>query len=259
MSMYNMLFGMNPNSDIILAILGLKKNDVERFRNCGFMEDGIFIYTRTGGGNRDDYPNDKLTSNSCYLRDNDDDYDCTYATYYFKFPDEIRDDIIQFQNVRENGMSGKFIQWILRTIEREKTDSDIKNDLWNEQSQIVQQATRLSIFETNGHTVVPLDDSSCDRLLSLMEKANGEQLAFSVMPYQIIVQENVPRWDSLDKNKSDIEKDMCRVKIGFSKKWKIDPITWQRWQDKFGTKYPKAIKTISDIVDSVLSAEKIIG
>lgn len=110
MSMYNLLFGRNPNTDVILAILGLKQNDVERFRDCGFLDDGIYIYTRTGGGNREDYPNEKLTGSPYYISDVDDDFDTTYATFYFKFPDEIKDDVEKFKNVRENGITGKLIQ-----------------------------------------------------------------------------------------------------------------------------------------------------
>lgn len=32
MSFYNLLFGVNPHTDIILALIGLKKCDIERFR-----------------------------------------------------------------------------------------------------------------------------------------------------------------------------------------------------------------------------------
>lgn len=91
--MYNMLFGKNPQSDVILGTLGLSKSDVGRFRDV-FVTDGkIAIYTRNGGGNREDYKGvfEKLAAHPCYLSDTDDDFDCTYATIYFRFPDEFAD------------------------------------------------------------------------------------------------------------------------------------------------------------------------
>lgn len=44
---------------------------------------------RTGGGNREDYPNAALTTHPLYLRDVDDDYDPTYAHYYFRIPEVV--------------------------------------------------------------------------------------------------------------------------------------------------------------------------
>jgi len=242
-----MLFGMNPNTDVILAILGLKKNDVERYRDCGFSKEGIYIHTRTGGGNREDYPNKKLTSSPYYLSDSDDNDDSTYANYYFKIPDEIKEDVENFKNVREKGISGKLIQWILKTLERPKTEHDIYAQKYEEQGKLIQGAKAISVFETNGHTVVPLDDNSCDRLLKLMEEANGSQLSYSVMPYKTIVEENVSKWNFDDK-KSDLEKDMCRVKVSFPKDWEIDHELFKRWEMKFGEKYPKSIAMIKEYI-----------
>lgn len=243
MSLYNMLFGKNPNTEVLLAILGLKEADVQRFRDCGFDDKGIYIYTRTGGGNREGYPNEKLTSSPYYLSDTDDDFDCTYATYYFKFPDEIKEDCEQFKNVRENGISGKLIQWILKTLEREETEDDKWHRLWTEQDRLVQQSKQTEICETHGHTIVPLNEGSLEKYLDLMEKADGKQLSYSVLPYRLIVEENVPRWN-LDDKKSEIEKEMCRVKISFPKKWEIDTELGKRWIKKYENKYPKAIATI---------------
>lgn len=95
MSLYNMVFGQNQASGAILATLGLTKDDVGRFRDC-FVADGeICIYTRNGGGNREEYQGtiDTLAQHPCYLRDADDDYDCTYCTIYFRFPDEFAEEL----------------------------------------------------------------------------------------------------------------------------------------------------------------------
>lgn len=116
MSLYNTLFGVNSAAPLMLATLGLTANDVPRFRDCYIDGDRIVIYTRTGGGNRDfygseeecraNYPeyfdgkeaptgpwNSTLTENAYYLYDEDDDFDSTYACFYFKFPEEYAADL----------------------------------------------------------------------------------------------------------------------------------------------------------------------
>jgi hypothetical protein len=90
MSLYNMLFGTNPNSDQLLGLLGKTKGDFGRFRDV-FVEDGhIVVHTRNGGGNREDYEDvfDEMSEHPWYVRDADDDFDCTYANIYFKIPED---------------------------------------------------------------------------------------------------------------------------------------------------------------------------
>lgn len=116
MSLYTMLFGTNSLADVLLACLGISREDVPRFRDCYLDGDLIVIHTRTGGGNRDyydsehecraNYPdyfdgqddpsgpwNDDLRALPTYLYDEDDDFDCTYADFYFSIPDEYRDNL----------------------------------------------------------------------------------------------------------------------------------------------------------------------
>lgn len=101
MGLYNMLFGVNKLSPLILATLGLKPSDMGRFRDC-YIEDGkIAVYTRNGGGNRESYMPD-FSANPHYLYDQDDDFDCTYATIYFKFPDEFAADLKAIESNTEN-------------------------------------------------------------------------------------------------------------------------------------------------------------
>lgn len=106
MSLYNMLFGKNAASDVFLAMLGLSQGDCGRFRDCYPSEDGtkIHIYTRNGGGNRDDYQQvfDTLAEHPCYLRDADDDFDCTYATITFKTPDQFVEQVKALADQTDN-------------------------------------------------------------------------------------------------------------------------------------------------------------
>lgn len=99
MSFYNMIFGQNPLSDILLAMCDLTEGDVGRFRDAWITENGeLAIYTRNGGGNREYYMPD-FNNNLLYLRDEDDDFDSTYATIFFKIPEKY----ISFAKVLAEG------------------------------------------------------------------------------------------------------------------------------------------------------------
>jgi len=51
----------------------------------------IRIHTRNGGGNREDYiaEIESMRRHPWFVRDVDDDYDRTYADFYFRIPDDI--------------------------------------------------------------------------------------------------------------------------------------------------------------------------
>lgn len=104
MSLYNMLFGVNQASPILLKILGISPGDIPRFRDCFIDGENIVIHTRTGGGNRDFYDcsNDEnpdgpwsetIRNNPHFLHDEDEEFDCTYANFYYKFPEEYAEDL----------------------------------------------------------------------------------------------------------------------------------------------------------------------
>lgn len=110
MSLYNLLFGMNPSASVLLKMLNLTEEDIGRFRDA-YMQDGkIVIYTRNGGGNRGhwDFVYDKnaegadcpcpgckmdyvLSAHPNYVRDYDDDFDSTYAYVVFDVPEKYRE------------------------------------------------------------------------------------------------------------------------------------------------------------------------
>jgi hypothetical protein len=102
-SLYNALFGVNPASEVIMASIGVSMNDVPRFRDVYLHQGHIVIHTRTGGGNREYYDepnvdnpdgpwNSTLRDNKYYIRDEDDDFDSTYADFYFRYPEGLEDD-----------------------------------------------------------------------------------------------------------------------------------------------------------------------
>lgn len=98
--MYNMLFGKNPATAALLQILGKTEADFGRFRDV-FLGDGLIaVYTRNGGGNRDDYQEvfEEMRKHPNFVGDEDDSFDCTYCTYYFTYPEEYKEILTQLQD-----------------------------------------------------------------------------------------------------------------------------------------------------------------
>lgn len=109
MSLYHALFGINKGAPFLLAILDIDQGGKwvsGRFRDCFLNEDGthILLYTRNGGGNREHYNDEHAEGEECfctgciityhlpkhpyYVGDEDDDFDCTYATVTFRVPEK---------------------------------------------------------------------------------------------------------------------------------------------------------------------------
>lgn len=101
MSLYNAIFGTNKDADLLLKMLHFdeeKKNCLGRFRDIYLNEDGtkVIVYTRNGGGNREEYQwvfDDLKNIHPYYLSDYDDDFDNTYAYIEFSIPPEYKEQI----------------------------------------------------------------------------------------------------------------------------------------------------------------------
>ena len=87
MSLYNQIFGYNPIAPTLLLILQLDPQKIPRFRDA-YIDDlgNIVIYTRTGGNNRATYAseNQALREIPGFIRDEDDDYDETFAKFTYE-------------------------------------------------------------------------------------------------------------------------------------------------------------------------------
>jgi hypothetical protein len=252
MSFYNMMFGKNPVSDLVLAIVGLKENDIERFRDCGIdlEEKEVWVYTRTGGNNRDDYENLALVNSPYYKYDSDDEYDNTYATYTLSIPEEIYDDLVDFLDYTNKGISAKFIQWIDKTLSRPETESDNRTKQHSAQMQRLEQLQKTGEVSVafNGHTVIPLSDRGMRSMLEVIEQNEGEFIAYwYFLPFKFEVLQNEARWES-DKKKPSIEQD--QVRTGISIVWEIDMEAWKRYEKKYGEKYPKSIAKMKEQIEN---------
>lgn len=94
MSLYNSLFGTNEEMPILLGMLGVNKEYFSRFRDIDLINNGniIRVFTRLGGGNREDYNEtwEKIKNHILYIKDYDDDFDSTYAYIEFNIPDKFK-------------------------------------------------------------------------------------------------------------------------------------------------------------------------
>lgn len=114
MSFYNMINGANPATFFILPMLGEKHPDeYPRFRDCFVNNENdtpiISIYTRVGGGNRNEgYGEEELYKHPNYLSTEDDDFDNTYAYYNFSVPYEWKDDFDKIYKGNITDVSNKY-------------------------------------------------------------------------------------------------------------------------------------------------------
>lgn len=113
---YNMLFGWNP-ACVLLAPMLTDENPQQffpRFRDCYLSEDNdnIEIFTRVGGGNREYYADEieRLRSMPTYVSDEDDDFDCTYATFTFGVPEEWRSDFEHVKAGEYHNLSDAYVE-----------------------------------------------------------------------------------------------------------------------------------------------------
>ena len=91
MSLYAIVHGEQDGAEALLHLVqAAHPINVGRYRDAWVERDGdapvIRIHTRNGGGNREDYA-DAITSMQAhpwYDRDEDDDFDSTYADFYFR-------------------------------------------------------------------------------------------------------------------------------------------------------------------------------
>ncbi|QKF94880.1 hypothetical protein QKU48_gp1422 [Fadolivirus algeromassiliense] len=135
MSLYGMLFGRNPNSDRLMEMLELDTTyPIGRFRDIYLNRDGtkIILYTRNGGGNREHYDSDTEEGNECdctgcimthhipkhpnYIKDEDDDYDCTYAYVKYSVPEQYKEECKRMATGEKQLNVGEKFEVVINTL-----------------------------------------------------------------------------------------------------------------------------------------------
>ena len=129
--MYNALFGENADSDKLLKMLDLNKEDFERFRDCYLSPDGerIIVYTRCGGGNREYYDSVflRMEKHPFYITNYDDDFDNTYASFEFSVPPKYAKECFDMLGSTDTRTGAERFQESMKALE-ENPDEYIKNN-----------------------------------------------------------------------------------------------------------------------------------
>lgn len=247
MSFYNMLFGMNSQTDLLLSVIGLRQVDVERLRNVFASEDGatIEVYTRTGGGNRESYPNLAMRKRPEWTGSVDDDFDSTYCTDTFAVPEQWRADVAALSDVLRHGIRQEFAQHLAATLRRDPTDAD--------KAQAEHDAERAALgrtrhFRANGHTFVPQDDHAAKVALDAAEKNGGSLRSFwGIAPLAIVVKRDFHPYPQA-RSESD-RQHFVRVQVDYDFGWSIDEAYWQHMQERWAESHPLTMARIAETVE----------
>lgn len=130
-----MMNGVSPASFYILPMLGEKHpEEYPRFRDCFVDTENeqpeIHLYTRVGGGNREDYEEqiEELRKHPNYLRDFDDDFDNTFATFAFSVPEEFKEDFEKIIGGRPKEISDAYLNRLKASLPKlaERFQSDFR-------------------------------------------------------------------------------------------------------------------------------------
>lgn len=145
MSLYNLMYGVQAETFFILPMLGKHPDEYPRFRDCfmGSMSKGepdqfgiptrkhgkeelISIYTRVGGGNREDYKKeiDELRAMLGFIRDYDDDFDSTFATFEFQIPEQFMKDFIKIKEGKIREISNEYKELMYKIYPKLKDKFD---------------------------------------------------------------------------------------------------------------------------------------
>lgn len=264
MTMYNLLFGKNPQAAMLLAVLGIKEHEVPRFRDVHADEDGktIEIYTRMGGGNRghwDGYDGDGgpdcpcpgcraehfLTALPGYQGNEDDDFDCTYATYRYAVAEEWQGDVVALRDLLTHGLRPEFGNHLARTLRREPTEADKADQAHDAERGLL---ARTSHLMANGHTFVPLDDGAMETALEAAEKNGGElRSCWGILPIALVIKTNDQPWPKAKD--PDFAARITRAEINYSVPWRLDEEYWEHCRKRFEAKFPKAMAKIAEGVE----------
>lgn len=154
MTMYNTLFDTNPYTNVLLMALGITQADVPAFRDCYLDDNGdIVIFTRTGGRNRDMYEdgqrarqrypeyfdgsaNDPKGPWNADLRlldgfkcDADDEFDHTYARFYFAPPAALADALKEIAQKQGNNDPNAAFRKLMSDIQNSEVTPDTERAL----------------------------------------------------------------------------------------------------------------------------------
>ncbi len=132
MGLYNVLFGVNPITPLLLKILDIDQPNGRyksgRFRDIHLNSDGtkIILFTRNGGGNREHYFPKNIRDHPNYLTDYDDSFDNTYAYIEFSMPEKFKKILGKVATGKEPEKISEKFQRVIEDLEKGKNTKETR-------------------------------------------------------------------------------------------------------------------------------------
>ena len=124
--MYEMVCTINPDAGRILNLIGLDPTfliEECRLRDVYLSKDKtkVVIFTRIGGGNRESYSASikRLKNFKGYIRDYDDDFDNTYASFEYQIPSNKLMEVVAFLSSSDTTTGGEKLKQSLENLEKD--------------------------------------------------------------------------------------------------------------------------------------------
>jgi len=123
--MYEMVCDINPDAGRVLNLIGLDPTfliEECRLRDVYLSKDKtkVVIFTRIGGGNRESYSASikRLKNFKGYIRDYDDDFDNTYASFEYQIPSNKLIEVVAFLSSSDTTTGGEKLKQSLKKLEK---------------------------------------------------------------------------------------------------------------------------------------------
>ena len=124
--MYEMTCNINPDARMVLDLIGMDPEfllEECRLRDIYLSKDRtrVVIFTRIGGGNRENYTPaiTKLRNYKGYVTDYDDDFDNTYASFEYNIPPEKLPNVVAFLASSDTTTGSEKLKQSLEKLEKE--------------------------------------------------------------------------------------------------------------------------------------------
>ena len=124
--MYEMVCDINPDAGRVLNLIGLDPTFLIkecRLRDVYLSKDKtkVVIFTRIGGGNRERYSASikRLKNFKGYIRDYDDNFDNTYASFEYQIPSNKLIEVVAFLSSSDTTTGGEKLKQSLEKLEKD--------------------------------------------------------------------------------------------------------------------------------------------
>lgn len=160
--MYNSIVGgVNPDTLLVLSLVGLTPDVIPRFRDCSIDEDAqlIRVFTRCGGSNRPNYEQalSLIECSKFYVSTEDYKEDDTYMTMTFKVPDKYKDIATEVAKLTDNRSGETKLDEALKLLEENPDEYFSKNKQAQDLMNNIAEAINSS--DSNGAIYVNPDGS----------------------------------------------------------------------------------------------------